>query len=163
MADLILAEKIAEIRQRLQSLQNPTILMPPHVDEAVEELQVTLEELRVAQEELEERIAELADANEILEQERRRYYELFNFTPGGCVVTTPTGVIREANRAIADMVSSSSMSWLGLARPSGRTAIASPPKISLAPLSPNRCQRRTTSGVMPPLVVPSQPSMGWTA
>ncbi len=43
---------------------------------------------------------------------------------------------------------------------SGRTAIASPPRISLAPLSPKRCQRRVISSVTPPLVVPSQPSIG---
>ena len=34
------------------------------------------------------------------------------------------------------------ISWLGLARPSCRTATASPPQISLAPLSPKCCQRR---------------------
>jgi len=41
-----------------------------------------------------------------------------------------------------------------------RTAMASPPQMSLAPLSPKRRQRRQTSSVMPPLVVPSQPSIG---
>ena len=55
------------------------------------------------------------------------------------------------------------MSWFGFARPSGRTAIASAPQMSFAPLSPKRCQRRRISSVTPPVVVPSQPSIGWMA
>ena len=51
-------------------------------------------------------------------------------------------------------------SWLGLARPSGATATASPPQMSLAPLSPKRRHRRRTSSVGRPSVVPSQPSIG---
>jgi hypothetical protein len=58
---------------------------------------------------------------------------------------------------------STRINWLGFARPSGRTAIASPPQISLAPDSPNRFQRLSIGSVIPPEVVPSQPSIGWTA
>ncbi len=57
-------------------------------------------------------------------------------------------------------VSSSMMSWLGLPLPSGHTAIASAPKISLAPLRPQRCQRRRVRSVGRPSAVQSQPSMG---
>ena len=42
----------------------------------------------------------------------------------------------------------------------GRTAMASPPQMSFAPLSPNRFQRRIIGSVTPPVVVPSQPSIG---
>ena len=51
-------------------------------------------------------------------------------------------------------------SWFGLARPSCRTATASPPQITFAPLSPNRCQRRRVSSLGCPSTVPSQPSIG---
>ena len=62
--------------------------------------------------------------------------------------------------AISARVSSTMMSWMGLPRPSGQTAIASAPKISLAPLSPQRCQRRRVRSVGRPSAVQSQPSMG---
>jgi hypothetical protein len=62
--------------------------------------------------------------------------------------------------ASASVVASSLTSWWGLARPSGCTATASPPQISLAPLSPKRRQRRATRSVGAPSVVPSQPSIG---
>ena len=48
----------------------------------------------------------------------------------------------------------------GVARPSGRTATASPPQISLAPLAPNRRQRRNVRSLGRPSVSASQPSIG---
>ena len=56
-------------------------------------------------------------------------------------------------------VSSFNISWFGLARPSGTTAVDSP-QISLAPLWPKRCQRRRTSSVGRPSGEASQPSIG---
>jgi PAS domain S-box-containing protein len=97
MPDFVLAEKIVAMRNRLEELREPAVPTPPHVSEALEELQVSLEELHVAQEELEERTAALAT-------ERQRYWELFDFTPGGCAVTDAEGVIREANRAMAALL-----------------------------------------------------------
>ena len=70
----------------------------------------------------------------------------------------------QASRAVAArsrVFASVMMSWFGFARPSGRTAIASPPQISFAPLSPKRCQRRTVSSVGPPSSCrPNLPSAG---
>ena len=54
-------------------------------------------------------------------------------------------------------------SWLGLARPSWRTATASPPQMSLAPDRPKWRQRRTVLSLGRPSGVPSQPSIGWIA
>ena len=57
-------------------------------------------------------------------------------------------------------VTSSITSWFGLARPSARTAIASPPQMSLAPLSP-KLPPATDDGLRRvPVDVPSQPSIG---
>lgn len=43
----------------------------------------------------------LRAARDALDEERRRYRELFDFAPDGYLVTDPNGVIQEANRAAA--------------------------------------------------------------
>jgi hypothetical protein len=65
--------------------------------------------------------------------------------------------------AIALCVCSAMVSWFGFARPSGRTATASPPQMSFAPLAPNRRQRRSVFSLGAPSRAPSQPSIGWIA
>ena len=50
--------------------------------------------------------------------------------------------------------------WFGFALPSGTTAAASPPQISLAPLRPKFSQRRSISGEGEPSGLASQPSIG---
>ena len=72
------------------------------------------------------------------------------------------GSSRARSSAMSSTVVSSSISWLGLARPSGRTAVASP-HTRPHPLAPKRAQRRRTRSVGRPSVVPSQPSIGSTA
>ncbi|WGV23826.1 hypothetical protein [Halotia branconii] len=63
--------------------------------EAFEELQIALEKLKIACEELESTRA-------IVEKERQRYQELFNFfAPDGYLMTNIYGNIQEANRAAA--------------------------------------------------------------
>ena len=51
--------------------------------------------------------------------------------------------------------------WLGLARPSGRTAAASPPQMSFAPLRPKFRHRRSVCALGEPSRLASQPSIGW--
>ncbi|MBD3882719.1 response regulator [Phormidium tenue FACHB-886] len=80
---------------------------------AIEELNVALEELQVVQAELFEQNQALAQAQETIEEERRRYQDLFEFAPDGYLVTTPDGVIREANRAAADMLGISPARMIG--------------------------------------------------
>ncbi|MDZ8090468.1 MAG: ATP-binding protein [Nostoc sp. DedQUE05] len=60
--------------------------------EAFEELQITLEELKIASEELQ--VTRI-----VIEKERQRYQELFDFAPDGYLVTDTFGTILEANRA----------------------------------------------------------------
>ncbi|MFN6531244.1 ATP-binding protein [Nostoc sp. ChiSLP03a] len=62
--------------------------------EAFEELQITMEELKIASEELQA-------TRIVVEKERQRYQELFDFAPDGYLVTDTFGTILEANRAIA--------------------------------------------------------------
>ncbi len=63
-----------------------------------------LEELRVAGEELRTQNEELVAAREEVEGESRRYQDLFEFAPDPYLVTDPSGMIREANRAAAVML-----------------------------------------------------------
>ena len=62
-----------------------------------QELQICMEELRVAAE-------ELTDLRDRLETERHRYAELFDFAPEAYVETDAYGTIREANRAAAQLL-----------------------------------------------------------
>ena len=73
-----------------------------------EELTAANEELRLANEELEEanetlnvRNDELITARKIAEDERERYYDLFDAAPEGYLVTDGRGTILEANHAAA--------------------------------------------------------------
>lgn len=68
------------------------------------DLDTALEELRVADEEVRVQNAELVEARAALENEQARYRDLFEFAPDAYFVTTPAGVIREANRAAARLL-----------------------------------------------------------
>jgi len=69
----------------------------------LEELQTALEELRVAEEELRTQNDALLASQEVIEAERQRYQDLFEFAPDGYLVTDINGTIQEANRAAARM------------------------------------------------------------
>jgi PAS domain S-box-containing protein len=69
-----------------------------------QELQLALEELQVVEEELREQNEELSTARELVELERQRYQDLFEFAPDGYLVTDVAGIIQEANRAAATML-----------------------------------------------------------
>ncbi|MBD1919022.1 HAMP domain-containing histidine kinase [Phormidium sp. FACHB-322] len=67
--------------------------------QTLEELSLAVEELHVAEEELLAQNEQLAAANHIIEAERQRYQDLFNFAPDGYLVTDMNGVVLEANHA----------------------------------------------------------------
>lgn len=83
-------ESIDRLAERLQSLHGAGQV----ADTDLASLDAALEELRVTQE-------ALMLAKDEADGERARYFELFEFAPDPYVVTTPTGRIREANRAAA--------------------------------------------------------------
>lgn len=78
-----------------------------------QELSTTLEELTVADEELRQQNEELASAAEALERERQRYQDLFDSAPDGYLVTTPEGLIQQANSAAGAMLGLSPMFLVG--------------------------------------------------
>ncbi len=71
--------------------------------QAFEEMNVALEELHVAEEELRQQNEQLALAYSLVEQERQRYQELFDYAPDCYLVTDIDGKILEANRAAANI------------------------------------------------------------
>ena len=80
---------------------------------ANEQLQAQAEELQAASEELTTQNEELRAAQTALDAERRCYQELFDFAPGGYLVTDPQGTIREANRAAAEMLGAQTSKLVG--------------------------------------------------
>ncbi len=73
--------------------------VPDERDVRLAELETAVEELSVAEEELQHQADELRASADLLDSERRRYEDLFNFAPDAYVVTDSQGVIRAANRA----------------------------------------------------------------
>lgn len=67
-------------------------------------LDAAFEELSVAEEELRVQEQQLVDVNAMLEAERRRYQTLFEQAPVPYLVTDSEGIIRDANRAAADLL-----------------------------------------------------------
>jgi PAS domain S-box-containing protein len=86
--------------------QQPTLSNVAALTSVNEQLRLALEELRQTQEALQQQNEALAAAHSIIEQERRKYKDLFDFAPDGYLVTDIHGNIQEANQA--------AMSLLGL-------------------------------------------------
>lgn len=70
----------------------------------VQEWEINLEGLEVAEEELQAQNDELAAARGMVETERTRYQALFDLAPDGYLVTDRYGLIREANHAAQRML-----------------------------------------------------------
>jgi PAS domain S-box-containing protein len=73
--------------------------------QANQELQVTLAELQTVEEALCQQNEELATSCQLVELERQRYHDLFEFAPDGYLVTDDRGNIREANCVAAALLS----------------------------------------------------------
>lgn len=101
-------QQIQQVRQRSESLKQRFGQSPlPQQDlleQTIEELGTALEELHVAEEELHQQNEQLVLAHGLVEKERRRYQELFDFAPDGYLVTDTNGRIVEANRAAVNLL-----------------------------------------------------------
>jgi len=82
-------------------------------DQVFSELDTALEELKVAEETVHEQAESLWKALQRADSERQRYLELFEFAPDAYCVTDAGGIIREANRAMYDLVESSRAMVIG--------------------------------------------------
>jgi PAS domain S-box-containing protein len=95
---------------RTESAESPAIRL---LSEALTDLGVTVEELRVAEEEIRQQADELQASHALIDAERRRYQELFEFAPDGYLVTDGLGVIREVNQAAARLINRKADHLLG--------------------------------------------------
>jgi PAS domain S-box-containing protein len=102
--------RLNDLCQRTDTL--PTLHKQP-LKEALEDHQLTLQELQVAVEELRQQNEELAATRQEVEAERQRYQDLFEFAPDGYLVTDPDAVILEANQAAADLLKCSKKRLVG--------------------------------------------------
>jgi PAS domain S-box-containing protein len=106
-AAIIVARDISDRKQAeaaLQQAYDELSQQAAQLDQTNQTLQTTLEELQVAEEELHLQNEYLISAQTLVEAERVRYQDLFNFAPDGYVVTDANGTIQEANQAIAALV-----------------------------------------------------------
>ncbi len=77
------------------------------------ELESSLQELQVIEEELRNNNEMLLDAQKVLDGERQRYQNLFDFAPDGYLVTDGNGLILEANQYAASLLEITHQSLIG--------------------------------------------------
>ncbi len=99
--DVIQAHERLEIWLK-QKVSNPVTLA--HICEVTEEITISLEELTVALTEIFNKQAELEATRFIVQEERQRYLDLFEYAPDGYIVTNNLGIIQKANQAAAEML-----------------------------------------------------------
>jgi PAS domain S-box-containing protein len=71
--------------------------------QALMELGSASQTLQIATEELRQQNEQLVETRDLLEIERQRYKDLFDFAPDGYIVTDLDGKIKEANRAASQL------------------------------------------------------------
>jgi PAS domain S-box-containing protein len=81
--------------------------------QALMELGSASQSLQIATEELRQQNEQLAETRDLLELERQRYKDLFDFAPDGYIVTDLDGKIKEANRAASQLFCISQQQFTG--------------------------------------------------
>ncbi|MBE8970786.1 PAS domain S-box protein [Nostocales cyanobacterium LEGE 12452] len=100
-------QAIVEAHQRLDNLSQLASLAAEKSikqDYPIELLQQAITEISISLEELQQQNEELIATRHLVEAERQRYYDLFNFAPDGYLLTNATGTIQEANYAAAKLL-----------------------------------------------------------
>src|SRR5215472_7093562 len=101
--ELPLAPLLADVA-RLQAEAGRPGARQPILQDALDSLDRSVEELQVASEELQVKNEELLLALRDLEDERRRYRDLFDLAADGYLVTDAREVVVEANRAAGELL-----------------------------------------------------------
>jgi PAS domain S-box-containing protein len=100
-------QRIQLMQGRLNSLcqhANAPQTQPDLLPTALKELGIASEEIQATLEELHRQNAELLNLRKTLEEERRRYKQLFELAPHNYVIVDLAGKIQEANQAIAKLL-----------------------------------------------------------
>lgn len=93
-------EKLSQRASETENQNDDPELLPA----AMAEIASSLEELYVLEEELKQQNQELIATRHLVEAERQRYQDLFEFAPEPYFVTDVNGVIQEANLAAAELL-----------------------------------------------------------
>jgi len=105
-----------KVRERTQELSNANNQLRLEVEQrqkAQYNLETSLQELQVVEEELRNNNEMLIDAQKVLDDERQRYQDLFDFAPDGYLVTDCDGLIIEANQVADQMLEIPHQSLIG--------------------------------------------------
>lgn len=105
-----LENRVAALGERVEAHPEEASSLVPQL---LTELSVSLEELQVAGEELANQGAQLQTAAQHLEEERRRYADLFDLAPSAYLVTEGSGFIQEANQAALSLLDRTSGQLVG--------------------------------------------------
>lgn len=104
------SERLSELYQVANASPLPS---PDLLPAALKELGIVSEALELALKELTQQGDRLAVLQDELETERKRYQELFEFMPDGCLFTNAEGVIERVNSAMTALVNIQSQALLG--------------------------------------------------
>ncbi len=111
------SKRVQGMSRRLTDLYdnlNTIPVIPKNVlPQALVELGSASEMVNLATEELHQQNEELLQTRTLLEKERQRYQDLFEFAPDAYFVTDTIGVIREANRTAATLLNIPQQHLLG--------------------------------------------------
>jgi len=99
----LITEQIRDLNQRLTEQTGQAALRV--LAQVMAELDTTIEELLVAEEEMRVQNEQLANMALALDEERRKYQDLFDAAPDALLVTDTNGLIREANQAACGLLS----------------------------------------------------------
>jgi PAS domain S-box-containing protein len=110
-----LSSRVAELCRLIEKTQQGQLseIGSDVLKDALEELEVSLEELSAAEEELYQQNEDLIEAHGLIEMERKRYLDLFDFAPDGYLVTDSEGTVREANQTALRMLNADPVGLIG--------------------------------------------------
>ncbi len=108
-----LEQRVTERTQELNIVNNQLRAEVSERQKIQTDLESSLQELQVIEEELRNNNEMLIDAQKVLEGERQRYQDLFDFAPDGYLVTDGNGQILEANQFAASLLQISHQSLIG--------------------------------------------------
>ncbi len=104
------------VQERTHDLNTANVQLRAEVTERQEaqaNLETSLEELQVVEEELRNNNEMMIDAQRVLDGERQRYHDLFDYAPDAYLVTDKNGVVQDANQSATTLLAISQRGLIG--------------------------------------------------